>query len=103
MANWDKVYEGILDEAVPGGNGCMQVPSDFLDKTFTKMGYNHYLFGGWMHVYASRELSDEEIERYEKQAQDGLSDIVQSLSHEIDKCIIEEMKNKGYPDNCNKK
>lgn len=93
MSNWGDFYKGLLAEAKPDGNGCLQIKTSDIDSVFERSGHHHYVFGGFWNVYTSEPLTEEQQAEYEAKAQEQLSWCAEELSKEIDKEIL---KNMGY-------
>ena len=73
-------------------NGYFQVNNQDIDRAIRATGaVNHYVFGGFYHIYTSKPLTEEERDRYEAEAQETLNYHSDQIANEIDKKILEEI------------
>lgn len=78
-------------------NGYFQVTDQDIDRAIRATGaVNHYVFGGFDHVYTSKPLTEEQQAEYEARAQETLRQGAEEIAKEIDKRILEELMEK-YP------
>ena len=76
-------------------NGYFQVDDQDIDRAIRATGaVNHYVFGGFDHVYTSKPLTEEQKAEYEARAQETIRQGAEAISKEIDKRILEELMGK---------
>ena len=76
-------------------NGYFQVDDQDIDRAIRATGaVNHYVFGGFDHVYTSKPLTEEQKAEYEARAQETLRQGAEEIAKEIDKRILEELMGK---------
>ena len=81
-------YKILFDTAKDNGNGCLTGNIDDIFIGFEKLGYKHYTFGGFEHVFTKKELSEIEYIEYEKEAQSIVDKHVKELTEHINKEIV---------------
>jgi len=83
-------YKALLSVANKTEDGMFHVNLDDVTQKFKEAGWHIYDFGGEQ-IWSKRELTPEEYAAYKQKYDDGINAMVEGLTKDIDKKILEKI------------